>query len=296
MKARVRGPENGAARSSGDDPGSRLLLLKSWPYMKGDVVKLLAPHADRICLLVDSGAVTAFSSGKTLSVDEYCRFLEKLPIRPWGYLSLDEIGNPRTTWRNYTTMLKRGFTPIPVYTRNDSPERLDECFQTSLIVAVGGLATRSGSHVPHMFGVVKRAGGRKIHLLGMTGVSALKTIRPFSADSSSWESAARYGNVVLYMGNARMRKLDRKDVMERPSEELLHRVKQLGCDPYALRRESAWRGGSSETRAISAASWVALSRDMKRQIGTHLFLASTTVQAGRALLSAYIYQTEGARL
>jgi len=269
----------------------------SWPYITADVRRALIQHGSRLDLFMDCGAVTAYAAGRELSVDNYCKFLEGLDkdgIRPWAYMALDRIGDPEQTRANHSTMMKRGFKPIPVWTRNDDPERLDELFTHSKIVAIGGLATRSGSRIAYMQKAMDLAAGRPVHLLGMSSVDGLKRLRPFSSDSSSWESAARYGKLIVYDGMGKFRMLDRASLLKRPDDSIIHRLRELGCDPFALKKDAAWRGGSSMTRAISAASWCALSRDLVKNVGTRLFLAAANQPAMMALVRAHVYQTEGA--
>ena len=60
-------------------------------------------------LLIDSGAFTAWKANESISLDDYCRFIEKLPVTPWGYFQLDVVGDPDGTIRNYDEMRRRGF-------------------------------------------------------------------------------------------------------------------------------------------------------------------------------------------
>ena len=86
-------------------------VLVAYPYLCKMDVSTLSPQ-EGVRLLVDCGAFTAYKSGKEIRLDDYCRFLESLPFKPFGYFSLDVIGDPDKTTRNYQIMLERVFKPI----------------------------------------------------------------------------------------------------------------------------------------------------------------------------------------
>jgi hypothetical protein len=274
--------------------GERLPLLISYPYLTADMLRQLLAHQDSLDLFVDCGAFTAFAKGKHIDLDDYCRFLKALPFTPWRYMALDVIGDPERTWENYQTMLARGFTDaVPVLTRNTPEDHLEGFYRTADLVALGGLATKTGSPYRYVRSVMGRAAGRKVHLLGATNMGWLKHLAPYSADSSTWEDAARYGHFNLYLGGGLMKTVTRKSMMKAPTEEVVHSVRGFGLDPFELQRDSAWRGGNSLTRYISASSWIALARDFAKRVGTRVFLAAAATDAVRALIQVHLWQTEG---
>jgi phosphoribosylglycinamide formyltransferase-1 len=182
----------------------RLNVLVAYPYMNQRMIDLLVSAGSSLRFNLDSGAFTAWKAGKQIGLDEYCRFLEGLPIKPWRYFTLDVIGDPGETLRNYETMLARGFKPVPIFTRGEDPSVLEQFYKTSEVVGIGGLVgtPRNRGFVK---AIMKHIGDRKVHWLGFTDFNFVKTFRPYMCDSSSWESAARYGALKLYMGGGRFK-------------------------------------------------------------------------------------------
>lgn len=256
----------------------RLNVLVAYPYMKPPVTEGLQAIGPALRFVLDSGAFTAWKAGKPIQLDDYCRFLEQLPIKPWRYFTLDVIGDPEGTQRNYETMLKRGFTPVPIFTRGEDPAALDEFYKTSDVVGIGGLVGTPGNR-GFVKGIMRHVGDRMVHWLGFTNLDYIKAYRPFMCDSSSWESGARYGALKLYMGNAKFLTIKKPQFQNRPAPEVLDRIRQLGVDPYRLAKLDGWHGGPSASRTLCARSGVALSVDVERQTGTKMFLAVTTTQS-----------------
>lgn len=224
---------------------------------------------------LDSGAFTAWKSGKPIQLDDYCRFLSDLPIRPWRYITLDVIGDGEASLRNYRTMLSRGLQPVPVFTRGEDFGMLATYYETSDLVCIGGLVSRISTPKPYLKALKSRLVGRDYHILGFSSLDWIKYLRPYSVDSTSWDRASRYGILNVYMGRGRLLSLTRDELPKILGDaETCARIRQLGYDAFELRPRDAWRGGASLSRAISAAAWCWLSLDMEKQLGTRLFLAS----------------------
>lgn len=256
----------------------RLNVLVAYPYMNPQVIELLGKCGPWLRFTLDSGAFTAWKAGKPIQLDDYCRFLEGLPIKPWRYFTLDVIGDPEGTMRNYETMLARGFKPVPIFTRGEDPSVLEEFYKTSDVVGIGGLVGTPGNR-GFVKGIMRHVRDRMVHWLGFTDLDFIKVYRPFMCDSSSWESGARYGALKLYMGNANFLTIKKHQFQSRPSQAVLDRIRQMGVDPYRLARLDEWHGGSSVSRTLCARSEVTLSVDVERQTGTKMFLALATAQA-----------------
>lgn len=254
---------------------ARLNVLVAYPYVNAPMLEALQSCGPQLRFLLDSGAFTAWKAGKPIQLDDYCRFLDALPVKPWRYFSLDVVGDPEATLRNYETMLRRGYTPVPIFTRGEDPSVLEDFYKTSDVVGIGGLVGTRGNR-GFVRGIMKRIGARKVHWLGFTNLDFLRVFRPYMCDSSSWESGARYGAISLYMGRGRFKRFNRQGFAEKPDNAVLQRIRDLGVDPYSLAREQGWRGGRSPARTLCARSGVALSVDVGRHLGTRMFLAVTT--------------------
>lgn len=263
-----------------------LNILVAYPYMNPQVIENLQAAGPSLRFVLDSGAFTAWKAGKPIQLDDYCRFLEGLPIKPWRYFTLDVIGDPEGTMRNYETMLARGFKPVPIFTRGEDPSVLDCFYKTSDVVGIGGLVGTPGNR-GFVKGIMRHVGDRLVHWLGFTDLDFVKAYKPYMCDSSSWESAARYGAIRLYMGNARFLAIKKSHLQLRPSKAVLDRICQLGVDPFRLAKLDEWHGGTSASRILCARSWVALSVDVERHTGTKMFLALTTDQALRLVVHGF---------
>lgn len=252
------------------DSEPRANILIAFPYWNGDVAKMTLDHKDVVRILVDSGAFTAWKAGKPIALDDYCRFLEGLPVPPWRYFTLDVVGDPAGSMRNYETMLKRGFKPVPIFTRGEDAAALEEYYKTSDVVGIGGLVGTQDNR-GFVNGIMRHIGKRRVHWLGFTNIDYLKHYKPYMCDSSSWESGGRYASIRLYMGSGRYVAIKKADFLGKPPQDVLDRIVYLGFDPYALRKDEAWRGGYSVNRRLSAASALALSLDVQKNLGVLMF-------------------------
>jgi hypothetical protein len=274
------------------DTEKRLNLLVAYPYLKGRMLETLKAHEAYTRLVVDSGAFTAWKAGKPIALDDYCQFLETLPVTPWRYFTLDVIGDPHGTMKNYETMLARGFKPVPIFTRGEDPSVLDDLYKTSDLVGVGGLVGTQGN-TGFVNGIMAKIGTRRVHWLGFTRIEFLRVHRPYMCDASSWEGGARFGVMQLYIGGGRLRTIQRGgEFAKRPPPEVTLTLQRYGFEPSDLRHEASWRGGPSLNRRICAASWVAYSLDVQKHLGTLMFLAVAASEGCGMLADAYRYQTK----
>lgn len=249
----------------------RLNLLTAYPYTTERTLEHVASMGDDVRWLLDSGAFTAYKLGRVITLDEYCRFLTDLPVKPWRYFVLDVIGDPVATARNYDAMRDRGFDPIPIFTRGGGLDELDRLYEHTDVVGLGGVAGADRSAYQWLKAVMAHVAGRKVHILGFASMNWLKFLRPFSCDASSFEAVARYGQLSVYAGNGRFAQYRRS--AERPSPEVVRGLRRVGVDAYRLQQEANWRGGDSLVRWASTATWIAASIDIERVLGTRLFLA-----------------------
>ena len=274
-------------------PSPKLRVLTAFPYADTSNTAWLARNKDRVELLLDSGAFTAWKLGKPVELDDYCRFIEACPATPWRYFMLDVIGDPAATRANYETMRARGFNPVPIYTRGEDPRALDEYFETSDVVGLGGLAGTGQTPYGYLKWLWPQLAGRQVHILGFSSMPWMKIFRPYSCDSSSWEAGGRYGRAAVYLGNGRFVQVGKADFLKRPAPEIMDAIARMGLDPYALQRGEAWHGGVSVARWLGASSWVAAQLDISQHLGTKFWLAYTTQVAAQIVLGAHERQMTG---
>lgn len=268
------------------DTERRLNLLVAYPYLRGKILDHIRDAEPITRLVVDSGAFTAWKAGKPIELDDYCRFLETLPVTPWRYFTLDVIGDPHGTMKNYEIMLARGFKPVPIFTRGEDPSVLDDLYKTSDLVGVGGLVGTQGN-TGFVNGIMAKIGRRRVHWLGFTRIEFLRAHRPYMCDASSWEGGARFGVMPLYVGSGRFRTIKKAEFALRPPADVMAVLQRYGFDPAELRHEASWRGGPSLNRHICAASGVAYSLDVQKHLGTLMFLAVAAAEGGGLLAGAF---------
>lgn len=267
----------------------RLNVLVAYPYVTPDHLRIFGELGDECRWLLDSGAFTAWKAGKPVSLMAYTGFLQGLPVKPWRYFALDVIGEAERTRQNYDAMLRAGLNPIPVFTRGEQLEELDRLFETSDCVGLGGVAGADKASYAWVRRAAQHAAGRKVHILGFTSMDWVKFIRPYSCDSSSWEQAARFGAIPVYLGRGQWAKIERSDGP--PAPGIAAAIRRLGFDPAALATEGGWRGSHSSARWIAAASWLACSVDAERHLGTRLFVALTGAAALELMRAAFLSVT-----
>ena len=161
-------------------------------------------------VIIDSGAFTAWSTGKQIKPEDYGKWAIEFD-KKWRhkfaslyFMNLDVIGDQDATWKNQRKLENMGLTPIPIVTFNVDLKHLDKALAEYDYIALGGLVPYSRNKkvlskwLDTCFSRVvqyKRKTGilRKIHLLGVTTDWVLKRYPCYSSDSSSWVSCLRFG-------------------------------------------------------------------------------------------------------
>lgn len=160
-------------------------------------------------LFLDSGAFTNFTKGKeVVSMASYQQFLRDRKDRIWKYINLDIIGDSAGSQRNYEELRANGFDPVPVFTKEaslSSSERKQALFEmskTSNFITLGGVAgeltkpatknyIRGCAHFLHKQKT-------KFHILGCGSPPIIKSVLPYSCDSSSYCMGNKFGLMSLF--------------------------------------------------------------------------------------------------
>lgn len=107
------------------------------------------------------------------------------------------------TLKNQEYMEKQGLKPIPVWHAGEPEEYLDYYCSTHDYVAIGGLASLGtpgkSSVMKLMCFCTQKYPSIKFHLfgIGISGLLAFKSLRPYSIDFSTWGVPARYGHNLV---------------------------------------------------------------------------------------------------
>ena len=249
-------------------------ILVSYPYCSPEIIDGLNRNKANIRFLLDCGAFTAWASGKVITLDEYCKFLENLPIKPWKYFALDVVEDPEQTQRNYEIMLSRGFNPTPVFTPGEDFCKIDELYKTSDVVAIGGLNGLGRKKLSYLQNVLDYIGrDRKYHLLGFANIEYLKYYKPYMCDSSTCSTSARFGRISLYCGGGKMMDVGRKDFQTKPSRYIKNLIDKTGEDFKLLRSDDNWRGTEGISNKITIINYLRFSFDLEKCLNVKYFLA-----------------------
>ena len=266
-----------------------LNLLIAYPYLGPKEIEAIKRNQSSIRFLLDSGAFTAWKSGKPIDIDEYSKMLTTIPIEPWRYFTLDVIGDAVGSMKNYETLISRGFKPIPIFTRGAPIEMLDQYYSTSDVVGIGGLVG-TPKNLGFVKGIMRYVGKRKVHWLGFVRHAFINHYRPYMADASSWSHASRNGDLKVYMGKGVIKSFRRKDMLEKPSREILELFYSYGVEPKELAREANWKN-HRWLNTIAARMWVRRSIESEKHLGTKLFLAAASIHDIELILEGYRKET-----
>lgn len=267
-------------------------VLVAFPYCTPPVLDTLAGIvADGGRVLIDSGAFTAFNTGKVVRLADYHAFLRDLPFTPYGYFALDVIGDEVATHANYLASRDAGFTPWPVFTYG---ARLDSLahFADAPRIGVGGLVseTRNGQRGTvkgYLRWLAQHLPFSRVHVLGVSSAGVAQVYRPASMDSSGWASAARFGSVLLYAGAGKIVKVERTVAKRRALKPAaLDAIRQYGLTQADIASEAFWKDAEDTVVFHAARSAVRFARDIERRFGTVFFNAAVSAYQLRMLRRA----------
>lgn len=287
---------------------SKLSILIAYPYFTQKHADFLRNQPrDNYRLIIDSGAFTAWNSGHSISLDDYCRFLDSIEhLRPFNAVQLDVFGEPEATYQNLLEMRRRGYDVMPVFTRGDTLERLNEFYEMTNYIMFGGIVI-GGQNQNYVKWFLENNRGRMAHWLGFVDMDFIKHYRPESVDSSSWNSGARYGNLSLYVGGGKIKNFNKNEFRTRPSDELLRIASANGLKPaevFALSKALSWvnagyadglpalsgdlinTGAKSLAVSVGAVAHVLRSHHVEEQVGTKVYLAASQIWQVNMLFGA----------
>jgi hypothetical protein len=154
----------------------------------------------------DSGAFSAMSLGKPISVRELTDWsLEHGSSLAWS-ASLDVIGDQDATWRNYRAMRSAGVDAVPTIHFPSEPTALDRYAEDGVdYVGLGGMVGHRTMPDKLMRWCVQvfryardRHPGMRFHGWGMTNQKIFTALPWYSVDSSTPGQVYRYGKVSIF--------------------------------------------------------------------------------------------------
>lgn len=175
-------------------------LLNSYWYFKRDAEFICNVIENTEKFKLDSGAFSAFTSGKCVYLDQYQEYLESLTTdKPFDYVMLDVIGDGVKTFAMYGKMLSLGLNPVPVFTKGSCMSILKKlCEMEVEKLCLGGIV--GGDIVEHLDQCWKTIltfqnpnKPIKVHGLGLTNFRDMVRYPWYSVDSSSVSGCYRFG-------------------------------------------------------------------------------------------------------
>lgn len=184
-------------------------ILESWHYVgKQSFVDHMRNNQAQIFL--DSGAFSAFTLGVSLSVADYCDYIQRnrdiIRVDGTAVMAsvLDGIGDPLQTYRNQIEMEWRGCRPLPCFHAGEDERYLEWYVKNYEYITLGGMV---GSSTKQLCIWLDRIWDRyltdgsgrprlKVHGFGITAVPIMERYPWHSCDSSSWIQSAAFGSIV----------------------------------------------------------------------------------------------------
>lgn len=246
--------------------------LISYAYINGD-----DPLPADMDLLIDSGAYTSHTLGKTINIDDYMGYLDRHRGEYVAAFALDVIGDPAASLRNYRIMrraLDDSIKIIPTWHVGSDlgtlPPVLDSGAPTVAIGGAVGYSNRLPSVMPTFIHAHKaaRSAGVTLHGLGQTGSTA--ALLPWeSVDSSSWTYPRRFPMILLANRQGKIRSLKRGVRLSAADRAL---VRAYGLPPADVERRGPARPSLSTKLCIAACRAYTYAGAVSTH-GTHVYLA-----------------------
>ena len=224
-------------------------VLISFHYFRDDRNVAALADTGQFRIIGDSGAYSAMSIGTPIDIGEYAAWVQRWHPHLLWCASLDVIGDPDGTLKNWRTLRDRyGLTVVPTLHAGSPIERLDTfAAEGATLVGLGGMAGKGQAVRAFRWAVAAfryardRHPDMRFHLWGVTHRQFLNVLPAWSADSSGILSkAARFGSLRLFdpaTGATPTLQLSARSRDPLKHADLLRRV--YGVDPADIRTSHA---------------------------------------------------------
>lgn len=184
-------------------------MLESFHYIgKNKIPQQLRDINRRIFL--DSGAFSAFTLNKEITVEEYCEFIKvnrDIILVDDGVemiAGLDGIGDALLTYNNLKLMESYDCKAIPCFHAGEDERYLEYYIQNYPYIALGGMVGQGVSQLKMWLDrvwekyLIDGSGNAKIkvHGFGITSFDLMWMYPWYSVDSSTWIQAASFGMIM----------------------------------------------------------------------------------------------------
>lgn len=198
------------------------LLCSYWYFKNKPLSKFCEELGYQPEILLDSGAYSAFTKGKHVNVLDYIEYIRANRDYIAKYISLDVIGDAKTTVLLWGLMQGLGLNPIPVLHYGDPIKLLELYSVVGAPVALGGtVPIRDKRVVAAWCAEVKRQyPDTELHLLGSNSKAILHSGVLTSCDASTWYIQAVKGRPTTIPGRDRTAKIQRAEANMRKIMEV----------------------------------------------------------------------------
>lgn len=181
--------------------------LVSFHYYGDDVNMAALVNTGRVRTIGDSGAYSALTQGAAIDLDAYAAWVHRWHPHLYWAASLDVIGDPVASHRNWKTLRDRHqLATVPTLHAGADTSWLDAYASEGVdFVGLGGMAGTGQAPRAYRWavGMFRHARakhpGVRFHLWGVTNRQFLDSLPAYSADSSgAIGQAYRYGSLRLF--------------------------------------------------------------------------------------------------
>lgn len=270
----------------------RLRMLLSFAYYAKDSPDLffkdmcLGEDPD---LVLDSGAFSALTLGKTITLAAYANWLRTWSPHAQWYSNLDVIGDAEATYVNQQRMLDMGLRPVPTFHVNEPWSYLERYLDEGYtLIALGGMvphSKRPNALLPWLVRCFKMAKGRAaLHGFGVAGWRIVRPLPWYSTDSSGFTYVFRSRTVILFdEKTGKLTDVQRDDPREMWGAGRAQIIRRLGFDPNEFMGDFT-KGSDYRHRLsqLTVASYLSAERWVHRIHGD-VFIPGTTTDPGYKL-------------
>ena len=145
------------------------------------------PKGNFASVMLDSGAFSAYRSGRQVNIVRYCEFIERNYEQIDVYVNMDVIGNAEASMANLRFMQVRGLSPLPVFHYGEDFDVLRRLRDDWPLVGLGGMVPRSRPRMREWLSVVFDRYPHDYHGFGIGDTSLIKDFPFHSIDNTTWK-------------------------------------------------------------------------------------------------------------
>ena len=190
------------------------LLCSYWYFKSRSLREFCNSIGYRPEIILDSGAYSAFTKGKSVNLFDYMKYIEENAEYISWYVALDVIGDSFSTKAYYEIMRSKCFNPVPVFHYDDDFSLIQYYARAGAeMVALGNtVRIRNKEEVARWCRLVhQQQPDILLHLLGSSSQKIIDCDVVTSCDSSAWYMRAVNGSPTSIPGKHRPSKIARAE-------------------------------------------------------------------------------------